>query len=61
MPTELGDRITDIYSFIKFLESTYFVPDIILGAIRHRAVNKTDKTPALMEYVCQWTEIDDKQ
>lgn len=31
-----------IHSFIKFLESTYSVPDIILGAIRDKAVNKTD-------------------
>lgn len=48
MPTELGDRITDIHSFFQQIFTLFLL--IILGAVRHRAVNKTDKTPALIEY-----------
>ena len=32
-------------------ESTYSVPGTIPGTIRDRAVSKTDKIPALREYV----------
>ena len=70
MPRQRGDRITDSYSFIhlfihsifKFLEAlTLCQPDIIPGAVRNRAVNKTHKTPALIEYISGLKQIINKK